>query len=146
MNVYIATTTNGLGNRLKNLISVLRLSHLSKSNYTELNQIFDNDFTTLDLNTEYIPLCTWRILVKDEDIEISDNFNTKTRDFPERDIRFRDVDHEYERIPYLFKNKILNIIDSFSIKTEINNIVNEFNIEILTAFHIRTWWGNLSYF
>lgn len=40
MNVYIATTTNGLGNRLKNLISVLRLSHLSKSNYTEMSWWF----------------------------------------------------------------------------------------------------------
>jgi hypothetical protein len=141
MEAYLATTVNGLSNRLKNLISVLRLSNQSKSNFTQFSDIFENDFVTLDTTINYIPLCTWRIIIKDDDIEIPDYFNNVTLDLPERDLRCRDVDSEYDRIPPIFREKILSIINSFIVRKEIHDIVNNFQINNLTGFHIRTWWS-----
>ena len=139
MNVYLATTVNGLSNRLKNLISVLRLSNKSKSTFTEFSDIFENDFFTLDPKINYIPLCTWRIILTNDDIEIPDHFNSITRDLPERDLRYRDVDSEYDRIPPIFREKILRIINSFRIRKEISDIVDNFKLDNLAGFHIRTW-------
>jgi len=139
MQPYLATTVNGLSNRLKNLISVLRLCDKSKSTFIELNDIFENDFVKLDDSLQYIPLCTWRILVSDFDIEIPDNFNKATLDLPERHIKCRDVDSEYDRIPIIFRKKILLILESFLIKKQIIDIVDDFKLKNITGVHIRTW-------
>ena len=139
MQPYLATTINGLSNRLKNLISVLRLCDKSKSTFIQLNDIFENDFVTLDNSSIYIPLCTWRILVKDSDIEIPDNFNKATLDLPERHIKCRDIDSEYDRIPLIFRQKILTILESFVIKKQITNVVDDFKLYNITGIHIRTW-------
>jgi hypothetical protein len=141
MQPYLATTINGLSNRLKNLISVLRLCDKSKSTFLQFNDIFENDFVTLDTSFQYIPLCTWRILVNDSDIEIPDNFNKATLDLPERHIKCRDVDSEFDRIPMVFREKILNILESFSIKKQIIDIVDDFKFNNITGIHVRTWYS-----
>lgn len=141
MEIYLATTVNGLCNRIKNLISVLRLSPHSKSTFLQFNNIFDNDFTTLDPNIKYKDLCTWRIIVNDDDVEIPINFNTNTLDLPERDKMCRDIDSEYERIPMEFRNKIIKIIDQFIIKKEIQSVLDQYNFKNTNACHIRTWWS-----
>lgn len=155
---HLATGGGGIGNQIKKLISAKRLHPNSQTDLGYFNDLFKNQNLYHNGNREGIPMCTWRLLVFPEDIEIPEGFNVSTTgkeittnnkfDWYDQYSHWsfnengKNVDCEYLKIPTQFTDKILKIInDHFIINPNIQHWVDEFNLKYpnFSSIHIRSF-------
>lgn len=157
-------THGGLGNRLKNIVSCLKLSdefnlpiniQWEKKPFVcncDFNDLYENDFSinnlsNIKINYPFNPFACWRFYVSDKD-NIPNNFNKVKRDicgdiFSGNINYTRFIDMEYNRIPYNLKNQYSKYLNSLKLKKEIREKITEFSSNYFNSktisVHIRTW-------
>lgn len=155
---HLATGGGGIGNQIKKLISAKRLHPDSQTDLGYFSDLFANPNLYHNGKRSGVPMCTWRILVFPEDIEIPTGLNTHTRgieitansqfDWYDQYSHWsfnedgRNVDCEYTKIPKIFTDKILKIINEhFTINPNIEQWVNKFRLEFpqYSSLHIRSY-------
>jgi hypothetical protein len=154
--LIVANNKSGLGNRIKSIISAMRLSEEYGVHWTknkdltcDFSDLFSNkvEVSTISRHTPTYP--SWRMAILDSD-DIPDNFSivTANRDragnkFSYTCSRGRNVDLEYERIPLSVKEDIVKTFNKLQINKDILNIVEKFSKEhfgdFLVSVHIRSW-------
>lgn len=157
LNKYIAAGGGGLGNQIKKLISAKRLHPESQTDLSYFNDLFERQDLHHNGYRNGTSMCTWRFLVLPEDTEIPAGFNIHTTGDcgigygynwydPYSHWSFnedgRNVDCEYLRIPEVYRNKILKIIDEwFTIHPSIQYCVDEFKKEYgrFASVHLRSF-------
>ena len=156
-------THGGLGNRLKNIVSCMKLSdeynlpiniQWYKKSYVcncDFNDLYENKYSinnlsNIKINYPFNPFVCWRLYVSDKD-NIPNNFTKSKKDIIgdnfTGNINFtRFIDFEYNRIPYDLKIKYSNYFKSLKLNKEINNKIikysKKFNDKTISV-HIRSW-------
>ena len=163
--IIISSNKGGLSNRIKSLVSCIRYSSENnikvgviwkvlssyKSNYhilnCEFNKLFENrlEIKDTDLNNFQIKFYRSHCMMIFEEDNIPDNFDTydpKNAKYTPSDIRKRNIDHNYNKIP---KNVIRKYLPYFKILKpikELNDKINSFSKKFnkkTVSVHIRSW-------
>lgn len=143
-----SNTHGGLGNRLKNIVSCMKLSEeynlpiniiWEKKPFVcncEFNDLFSNDFLvnkSIKSRIEYPfgPFSCWRLYVSDKD-DIPNNFtkikkNCLDQNFSGNINYTRFIDFEYNRISDSLKNQYNNYFNSLKLKKEIKIKIENFS-------------------
>ena len=159
-----AKTGGGLGNRLKNIVSCMKLSdeyglpiniQWAKKPFVcncDFNDLYENNFSinnlsNIKINYPFGPFERWRLYVSDKD-NIPNNFTKVKKDICgytlSGNINYtKFIDLEYNRIPDNLKNQYINYFKSLKLKKEIRDKIevfssNYFNDKTISV-HIRSW-------
>ena len=155
--MFICNCGSGLGNRIKSLVSCLRLDKNSKINWKKAPGILDCEFEDLFLNDLTISspfpknsrvYSSWRLAVLPED-NVPPGFAKVTfgkdligRPFSFTDPQGRNIDLEYNRIPESIKKEYVRCFQSFKINPTVLSWIAEteklFDEETVSV-HIRSW-------
>jgi len=151
----IAATRDGLGNRLKCLISAMRMAEryskplilfwpVDEKCSCKFSDLFENKIPEVDSkgpqtftkDEKYKIIETWRFLLLLED-ELPDNFSRKYPSY-----RGKDIDLEYDRIPLPLRKDFLTYVNKLIPKKyiveEAENFSKKFNDNTISV-NIRSW-------
>jgi hypothetical protein len=157
-------THGGLGNRLKNIVSCMKLSDeyglpiniqwgkkpfVCNCNFDDLyeNDFSINNLSNIKINYPFNPFACWRLYVSDKD-NIPNNFTKIKKDIGGDTLSgainyTRFIDMEYNRIPDSLKNQYINYFNSLKLKKEIREKIKSFSSKYFNAktisVHIRSW-------
>lgn len=157
-----AHTHGGLGNRLKNVVSCMKLSdeHNLPINITwdkkpyvcncNFDDLYENNFSinkkaNFKINYPFGPFSCWRLYVSDKD-NIPNNFTKIKKNFlgntlNNANIFTKFIDLEYNRIPLEIKTQYINYFKSLKLKKElqekIDNFSNKYFNEKTISVHFR---------
>jgi hypothetical protein len=153
--MIIANNKSGLGNRMKSIVSAMRLDNDYRVHWTknkdltcEFSDLFLNDIEVKTVPTGAKMYPSWRLAVLDTD-PIPNGFTKVTAD---RDMagnkfsftcpRLRNIDLEFSRIPPAVRtecvNKFSNLIINPEILEKAEKFSSNFNDETISV-HIRSW-------
>lgn len=140
-------THGGLGNRLKNIVSCMKLSdeynlqiniQWEKKPFVcncNFNDLYENDFSinnlsNIKINYPFNPFACWRLYVSNKD-NIPNNFTKIKKNFIgdklSGNINYtRFIDLEYNRITDSLKNQYINYFNSLKLKKEIKEKIDSF--------------------
>lgn len=147
--MLISTEFGGICNRIKSLVSTLRMDPNARVFWPwhewcccQFNDLFVNDLVVSNIDTSMKASGTgWRLSVLPEDIEIPIGFS---RHIDNNQHAGRCIDHEYHRIPISMRNKYLEVFSRLIIQPNIlANVAQFHNDQIMgkevVAVHLRTW-------
>ena len=154
--MIVATNASGLGNRIKAIVSCMRISPNNHRVFWTKNRDLSCDFKDLfrnnievdNLSFSHQRYDSWRLAVFDE-AEIPDTFNLETAGFDRAGNRFsftcprgRNIDIEYNRIPTSVRERYLKHFNALKIHpyilTEVKNFSKNFDKNTVSV-HIRSW-------
>ena len=153
--MIIASNGSGLGNRIKAIISCLRLSPDAKVVWPKVPGVFCCEFSDLftnNMEADYSPYSrrydSWRMIVLDTD-PIPDGFSIVTKDvdrigrkFSHTDPRGRNIDLEYQRIPKSVLKDCVEKLNTLKINETVLKWVKEYEDvfdDKTISVHIRSW-------
>ena len=149
--MIIAINASGLGNRIKAIVSCMRLdsNHAvywvkNKDLYCNFNDLFSNKIEVKDVPPYIRCYKPWRLAVLPQD-DIPEDFNSVTNDtniFSYVDPNGRNIDIEYDRIPMSVRQEYLKYFDKLIINPDILSEVQRFSKkfdENTVSIHIRSW-------
>jgi hypothetical protein len=159
--MIVSNNKGGLSNRIKSIVSVIRISKIKKieykvlwrvlNNYKEENHIlncpfdllFKNDILidNLDTNDNYNSHCLF--ISKEDNIPKDfNNFNSKCKKKKSKKFGNRTIDFMYNEIPQILKNEYIEYFKILEpvkqLQTEIDEFSKKFN-EKTISIHIRSW-------
>lgn len=143
--MLISTNPGGIANRLKNLLSAMRkdpdakIVWLNNDRCSEpWSSLFTNNIEVKDTSTG-TQYQTWRLDIAPDD-GIPEGFCTK--EFYGSDTKYKDIDFEYQRIPYCVRKVYLRLISRLNIhpniQQRVDHLSKNFNKDTVSV-HIRTW-------
>ena len=153
--MIIANNGSGLGNRIKAIVSCLRVSKDAKVIWTKVPGVFSCEFEDLFTNNIVVPVGTagrkyssWRMIVLDSD-PIPNGFSIVTKDtdrigrkFSFTDPNGRNIDLEYNRIPKTILDDCVEKLNLLKINKTVLNWVEEASQSFdnnTVSVHIRSW-------
>jgi hypothetical protein len=159
--MIISVNGAGLGNRIKSIVSCMRLDKDTRVHWKKAPGILNCNFSDLfENNIEIQPpypfgattYHSWRLAVLPDD-KILENFaritsgnNLIGRPFSHTDPHGRNIDLEYGRIPLSIREKYISVFKELIINSKIKKWVDEcaaqFDEETVSV-HIRSWEDQL---
>ena len=165
--MYISTNNSGLANRIKSLVSCIKLASENNSKFyvqwnildnydkdihilnCEFNKLFRNDIELKTFDTSFKIYNHHCLVVTDND-KIPYNFNTfkpkvKKKKFSKNDKFNRNIDFMYNKIPLNIKKKYINYFKTLKLNSNLEKKVIEFSKnfnEKTISLHIRSWNRN----
>jgi hypothetical protein len=152
--MIVASNGSGLGNRIKAIISCLRVSPEAKVYWPQVPGVFSSEFSDLfENNIEVSNISgrkydSWRMLVLPTD-PIPDGFSIVTADvdrigrkFSHTNSNGRNIDLEYSRIPRVVLDDCVEKLGVLKINKKVVQWVNETSktfTEKTVSVHIRSW-------
>jgi len=154
--MIVSTIDSGIGNRIKCLLSCMRLDDDVKllwprNRFTAcgFNSLFDNDFEISSVPDGADTRFNWRWLVKEDD-DISDGFAVETKEYDNNKLRKkveenngRNIDFEYERIPQSILDDYVAQVQKLKpveyIQTEVETFSKNNFDENTVSVQMRSW-------
>ena len=156
--MIVSTIDSGLGNRIKCLLSCMRLDEVTKliwprNRFTtcDFSQLFDGDWELDSVPEEAETRFNERLLVLDSD-PIEDGFAQEHPDKKHENGKLRkkievnngrNIDHEYERIPQSVKDSYIDQVRKLTPVKYIRDQIEEFSSvnfdEDTVSVHMRSW-------
>ena len=151
----IANNGSGLGNRIKAIVSCLRITESAKVIWEQVPGVFSCEFRDLFTNDMVVPKGTagrkydsWRMIVLNSD-PIPNNFSIVTKDtdkigrkFSFTDPNGRNIDLEYNRIPQIVLDDCVEKLNLLKINQTVLDWVDEASKSFdqnTVSVHIRSW-------
>ena len=159
----ISINEGGLSNRIKSLVSVIRLSNHNKNEYKvywkvldsykknnhilncSFNQLFQNNIEVNKINKQSNIYNSHCLLIFDNDT-IPNNFNTFKSNcsiqFHKNDNLNRNIDYMYNKIPQHIKNEYIQYFKELKLIPELHQKVVDFSEkfnEKTVSVHLRSW-------
>jgi len=147
--LIVVATKGGLGNKLKALVSAVRLSDSVAATYPTFGFLLENEIPVVDaIPTKCRVFSGWRFVLTTDD-RLADDFASVP--IPERgqnELRIpvgRSIDYEYGRIPAQLREAFLAAFAKLTVRGEIERSVarvSEHWPHDTIAVHVRSWEGN----
>ncbi len=152
--MVVSITDSGMGNRIKSLMSVMRLDqdyrivwHINRFGNNKFNDLFEND---IEIQSSSIPEGTqtrfspYLLVLDEDDIDYGfadDYYDHKHKEFRNID-NGKSIDFQYNKIPEKLKKIYVDNIKKLKpvkyIRDEVENFSSNFN-EHTVSVQIRTW-------
>jgi hypothetical protein len=149
--LYVSTCPYGLANRIKGLMSALRLDPEAKIYWPraawidcDYRDLFKNDVSLGRIPENVAEICTWRLIVRPED-KIPVGFFHEPPEISDPVLSGQCIDGAYERIPGQVRQTYLEIISRLEPVKEISCLVDQIRPQFdekTVSVHIRTWIEN----
>ena len=154
--MIVSTIDSGIGNRIKCLLSCMRLDDDVKllwprNRFTAcgFNELFENDFEVNSVPEGADTRFNWRWLVKDTD-DIPKGFAKENKDYENNKLRKkieenegRNIDFEYERIPQVLIDDYVKQVDKLIPVEYIRDEVSKFSMNNFdkdtVSIQMRSW-------
>ena len=147
--LIVVSTHGGLGNKLKALVSAVRLSDSVAATYPTFGFLFENEIPVVEtIPAKCRVFSGWRFVLTPDD-RLPDDFASVP--IPERgqnELRIpvgRSIDYEYGRIPGQLREAFLAAFAKLTVRAEIERAVARVSHDWphdTIGVHVRSWVGN----